>query len=908
MLEAVWDPVAGRVVFKEGGKAEERGIVEENTERLQSGSTESKRPDEAENLELRNCNSNSRPDERSTVTRRSNAVRDKEENLEWRSNNNNKSTGIRRPRSRGIAPSQFHQADLSSANSKPGHEAVVKLHNSIQQTVIQQQTVAARKQQEYQRQAFKQLTVHKTYPLQERAVSHCRVLRQEWGVPDEMTEDPQIVCTAELASSSSSSGTASSLDIPEAKRCFLNRELSPAKCQLVQQFTAEFLQQRAIEAPYQTGDYTKQFGPALWCLEPRVFCVESGTHGRRRYVAAHAGRFFDTYWRKTEPNTRHAYELIRPMTPCRLYLDLECGVAENPAFGQNTAIQEQLLTELFEELSAELQEQYGDGWTSGNRRYKLHPLQRRHVVDLDSSTDTKFSRHWIVHLTVTAVDDENGENPWEALFADAAAVGYFVRQWVGRLAEQQATGQIVKRRPILNEHLFVQTHSKSAVDGTSCLIDLGVYTRNRLFRLMGSSKFGKPVTAALRIAATNQFHFPESFGNDCFYVPEMTQLHLTTADDSHGHTGARKEDDVESEVQKSLAKTDWTIHAEALAHTLVVPLNVGKIDFPILPRLADAGDEAAPSKPSSRHASRSASALSIGKSPYQMVDDFVLNHLAVRGDTQGVIRAWSVETDNTTRKPIMISYQISRNRWCECVGRSHKSNNIAWHVDLLLNHCYQTCHDPDCRAMNFRGTPIPLPASVQESLQDALFEEELARLDIANLQSQPPSHSTQHPNSVDDDDTDESFEMALAALNIGELRTKVVVPKKCSGLDECEISEASFPCKQIEHCIPESSAERWRRLYGDEDRSDSSDVEYRSSTQRQSLESNNVADDEKSSAVPLSKPSPSVSLRARPESAKQRVDFDDDSSDDDDLLSLARKLEKLKNEREQTQRKGNSDD
>merc|ERR1712194_485783 len=56
---------------------------------------------------------------------------------------------------------------------------------------------------------------------------------------------------------------------------------------------------------------------------------------------------------------------------------------------------------------------------------------------------------------------------------------------------------------------------------TTCIIDLGVYTRNRLFRLMGSCKYGKPTTAALRIASNNCYKFPSGFSNKSFYVPEI---------------------------------------------------------------------------------------------------------------------------------------------------------------------------------------------------------------------------------------------------------------------------------------------------------------------------------------------------------------------------------------------------
>jgi hypothetical protein len=53
-------------------------------------------------------------------------------------------------------------------------------------------------------------------------------------------------------------------------------------------------------------------------------------------------------------------------------------------------------------------------------------------------------------------------------------------------------------------------------------IDTGVYTRNRIFRLLGSTKFSKLTNAALRIADTNRYPFPIGFDNTKFYRPSMT--------------------------------------------------------------------------------------------------------------------------------------------------------------------------------------------------------------------------------------------------------------------------------------------------------------------------------------------------------------------------------------------------
>ena len=44
---------------------------------------------------------------------------------------------------------------------------------------------------------------------------------------------------------------------------------------------------------------------------------------------------------------------------------------------------------------------------------------------------------------------------------------------------------------------------------------------------MGSTKYGKPTSAALHISATNEFSFSEKIGNEHFYGPEMVSATTT---------------------------------------------------------------------------------------------------------------------------------------------------------------------------------------------------------------------------------------------------------------------------------------------------------------------------------------------------------------------------------------------
>ena len=855
LLDAVWDPIAGKVVYRDL-----KTIVTTTSSPTTTTTAAAASSSSMENLENHSTNDQNLND---TITKdhlskplkvptknrrrsRSSKVTDTSKvlSLDWRTTDETvplhhlECERTRHDTIASISPSKFHQSDKKDPLPPCQLEATIQI---------------LRKEQTYERRAFKEITCYKSFPLQEQAVRFCESLQSEWDLSYrfgiESSENNPLSSSASMASTNSSSTSTSSVT-PEPKRQIRAAHMSPTECTMIQQYRNQFIHTRSIPSKsllptiITTPSQQLPVGTALYCLEPRIFAIESKKSkpqlasydsvktdvdhknghiniggGRRRYVVAHVGRFMDTYWCKTEPEWRHAYELIPPHTPCRLYLDIEC--VDHPDLIQGEVLtpssvsekQDRLLTELYKELAIELQEQYGNEifhCPTTSRSYKLRPLQRHDIVDLDSSTATKFSRHWIVHVPVVCVVADEGQAKAssmdfmsEALFPDNAAVGTFVRQWVGRMAEQHATGQLGKGNEInaLQKYLFVHKKSKNigsndppatttSTDQMSCLIDLGVYTKNRLFRLMGSMKYGKPITAAFRIADTNRFPFTNGFGNECFYVPAMDQCK-----DGSRFSDTRNQPSScatsSSAIQQSLSKTDWSTHSDAMAQTFVIPINVAKIDYPMLPRIPIVVDNNAPSRCYKLVSSQQprlvgniiSSAQTLEKSPYPMIDEYVQNHLAHRGGTFGLIRAWSMEVEPVTFKPISISYQMCQNRYCERIGRAHKSNNIIWNCNITTMECYQTCYDTDCRAMNFRGQSIPLPTDVYDELRDALFEEDLARLDISDpptnqhatyhhhQQQQPTTIDVCHDDNADEYDDESSFDEALAALHIDEFMT-----------------------------------------------------------------------------------------------------------------------------------------
>ncbi|KAH0616133.1 hypothetical protein JD844_027025 [Phrynosoma platyrhinos] len=106
-------------------------------------------------------------------------------------------------------------------------------------------------------------------------------------------------------------------------------------------------------------------------------------------------------------------------------------------------------------------------------------------------------------------------------------------------------------------------------------------------------------------------------------------------------------------------------------------------------------------------------------SPYPEIDNFVLS-LVSKDNIKGGIRRW-----NYFSLEQLLVYDIMNYRWCRNIGRAHKSNNIMYvhfHsfslicvgnssstilleiiIDLKRENWYQKCHDPICRAENFKS-------------------------------------------------------------------------------------------------------------------------------------------------------------------------------------------------------------
>ncbi|CAH2070201.1 unnamed protein product [Thlaspi arvense] len=325
----------------------------------------------------------------------------------------------------------------------------------------------------------------------------------------------------------------------------------------------------------------------------RVFSYQEHFSGQRRFLVSSYEEFWKRY-KSMNPRHRHHYEVIQEGLPCHMYFDLEFNLKENE--GKNV---DEMVDILISAILEALHEKYGiEG-------------QEEWIVELDSSTKDKFSRHLLVIIPKLA-------------FKDNSHVGAFVRELCSRIASAKEKDERLRK-------LFVH---KEANDSASLLfVDTAVYSRNRCFRLALSSKAGK--TSVL--LPTGRFKCKDMGEEDVF----MTSLICNVASDCEKLLVCK----MESGCMKTLC-----FDTEVNNNSIVRHHNAHKFQV-----------DACTSDMSTSYFG--------GKSPFPLLDQFI-ESIASTGNISGKIRCWYWFQEDS-----LIVYSMLRNRFCERIGREHKGNH-----------------------------------------------------------------------------------------------------------------------------------------------------------------------------------------------------------------------------------------
>lgn len=361
----------------------------------------------------------------------------------------------------------------------------------------------------------------------------------------------------------------------------------------------------------------------------RIFSVELASTGTRRFLVTSYIEFWKRYHTMI-PHHRHYYEIIRQGWPCNLYLDLEFNVEDNPDRDGQAAVDAVLCM-----LRQVLQQ-----------RFNVQ-LEDQGILELDSSTEKKFSRHLIVRLPGAA-------------FASNIHAGVLIQN-ICKLATEKRDSD-----PSCAQLLFV----KKGADEDAFFIDTGVYTRNRAFRLHLSSKAGKTATllptgrygtAGLR---TEKLFFDSLV---CNVAPE-TRL-LRCFDENNAPISAA--------AARAAAKKLFGNHNNSNGNGQDSTIN--NTSTPVLPHT--------------------------GPSPYPDIDSFIESVSSSADPTgpRGFIRSWVALDTNCG----IILYNIKGSRYCGNIGRHHRSNGVFYVVDLQQGVWYQKCYDPECRLYRSPVTALP---------------------------------------------------------------------------------------------------------------------------------------------------------------------------------------------------------
>ena len=178
--------------------------------------------------------------------------------------------------------------------------------------------------------------------------------------------------------------------------------------------------------------------------------------GRRRFLVTSYLTFVDKYLGLPEERC-HFYEVITTDTPCKLYFDVDIYQDRDQSLRWKD-----LVDHLISYVNHCLMVMY------------QRECKKTEVILLDSSTEEKFSQHIIYpHI----------------FFRNNQECGYFVKKIADAaraFADGTGLNEFTEAFPLPRlDELFISKGSRS---GTYFLADLTVYSRNRHFRLLRSSR------------------------------------------------------------------------------------------------------------------------------------------------------------------------------------------------------------------------------------------------------------------------------------------------------------------------------------------------------------------------------------------------------------------------------------
>ncbi|CAM8908337.1 unnamed protein product [Rhodiola kirilowii] len=419
-----------------------------------------------------------------------------------------------------------------------------------------------------------------------------------------------------------------------------------------------------------------------------IFSYQDHFSGQRRFLVSSYKEFWRRY-KQIKANHRHHYEVIQEGLPCHLYFDLEFNNKEN-----HDKNGDEMVDILIKEVLDALRDKYSihgcDDW----------------IVELDSSTADKFSRHLIVRVPGAA-------------FKDNIHAGAFVAEICSRINNAKDSEDSLQK-------LFICKDSTSSGTVRQLFVDSAVYSRNRCFRLPLSSKAGKDSV----LLPTGRFKCKDMCEEDMFMASLICNMDrdCKTLLVCKMDANCIKTLQFDTEVNQ---KINFTSDLQERK------LNAFNRDI--------------------------SSTCYMRKSPFPALDDYMVS-IATIGNVSGKIQSWYLFSEYG-----LMVYSMSRNRYCERIGRQHKSNHIMYVVDLRRATYYQKCHDPDCRG--YRSPMRVIPYEVFPDAAMFFDSVEPGEESVNNTESQLNEISEEHGSLQQDSSITDSCKKDgwwLEAIKVAE--------------------------------------------------------------------------------------------------------------------------------------------
>ncbi|CAK8671218.1 unnamed protein product [Clavelina lepadiformis] len=421
------------------------------------------------------------------------------------------------------------------------------------------------------------------------------------------------------------------------------------------------------------------------------FEIDNSRPGARRYVVASLEEFW-SYYIQMAQGKRHFYELIQSGALCHLYFDLEFDKTLNKTKNTESMIQM---------------------WVTYTCKCLYNEFKvscsRRNVVELDSTTETKFSQHLIWHVPNAAFKNnlEAGNFvkkiccdllSYLKLKNDASSnVDAIAKHWITSLDLADDLSNLLVTSSSGEKQLFV---------------DQSVYSNNRNFRLFHSSKKGK--IRELELSEKCQFPFePVNIRTTCCMHHMMHTSHhmhhMTSPSKTKKLNGGLTQcrDELiffSSFITNVFNRDDLTIlempEHNKKSNAYVLPYKNSQLVSGISHNIEY--DESCIPEDNDTDV------------PFKELHAFVTD-LIKQFNSDAFVRMQRYFPTTKT-----ISYEITGTRYCGNIGREHKSNGILYVANLKTMYCYQKCHDYECR--NYRSDPIPFPEAVKERLKNSFNE------------------------------------------------------------------------------------------------------------------------------------------------------------------------------------------